>query len=146
MNGVLTWIKRVISECKTSQKNNVIRQFSGGTSTSMPLYDVSYQGKPTQILMIGKKTGYMKNIEYSTSKKFYENTLNVLNCINRGKNDHIKGTLKPLQHIYSLYTEYVYSSYALTNLLRCSFQGFTRSDSVSAVHDTSTMRKIAINI
>lgn len=130
------------SECKTSQKNTVIKQFSGGTSALMPLYDIFYQGKPIRILIIGKETGYMKNTEYGTAKKFHENTLNVLNCINWDKkNNHIKGTLKTLQYIYNLDTEYVYSSYVLTNLLRCSFQDFTRSDSVSAVHDTSTMRK-----
>lgn len=130
------------SECKESQKNsNIIKQFSGGTCALMPLYDISYNRIPLRILVIGKETAYMKNAEYGTSKDFHDNTLNVLNCINwYKKNNHIKGTLMTLQYIFNTKSEYVYSSYALTNLLRCSFQDSSRAESVSSVHDTKLMR------
>jgi len=129
-------------ECEKSQNEKTSKQFSGGTSAVMPLYDVAYNGVPIRILIIGKETGYMKNSEYGTSKNFEANNLNVLNCINwKNKNNHIKGTLYILQYIYNIKTEYVYASYVLSNLLRCSFQALDKFGNVSGTKDTQKMRE-----
>jgi len=129
-------------ECEKSQNKNTLKQFSGGTSAVMPLFDVMYNDMPIRVLVIGKETGYMKNSEYGTSKNFETNNLNALNCINwEKKNNHIKGTLYILQYIYNIKTEYVYSSYALTNMLRCSFQSLDKFCNVSGTKDTQKMRE-----
>ena len=84
----------------------------------------------------------MKNTEYGTSANFYENCLNILNCINwEKKNNHIRGTLMILQNIFGIESDYVYSSYALTNLMRCSFQDGDKYDNVSNVSSTSIMKE-----
>lgn len=130
------------NECKNSQKKcNVVKQYSGGTVGITPFYDISYDGKPIRVLIVGKENGYMKNTEYGTSTNFHENCLNILNCINwEKKNNHIKGTLMILQNIFGIESDYVYSSYALTNLMRCSFQDGDKYDNVSNVSSTSTMK------
>lgn len=90
---------------------------------------------------MGKETGYMKNEKYGTSPNFYENCNNVLNCINwKHKNNHIKGTLMILQYLFQVDTEYIYSSYALSNSLRCAFQDLAKIENLSSVSDTKIMR------
>ena len=127
--------------CEKSQLPSVKSQYLGGTAAVMPLYDVSYQNQPIRVLIVGKETGYMKNSTYGTSPNFETNNRNVLNCINwEKKNNHIKGTLYVLQNIFGIQTEYVYSSYALSNLLRCSFQNAQQFCNVSGTRDTSVMR------
>lgn len=134
-------------ECKNSQKKcNVVKQYSGGTVGITPFYDISYNGKPIRILIVGKENGYMKNTKYGTSANFKENSLNILNCINWDKkNNHIKGTLMILQNIFGIDSDYAYSSYALTNLMRCSFQEEDKIDNVSNVSSTTTMKDNCLN-
>lgn len=129
-------------ECEASQNNKCVgKQFAGGTAALSPFYDISYNDIPMRTLVIGKETGYMKNEEFGTSPNFETNCKNVLNCINwKGKNNHIKGTLMILQYIYQVDTEYIYSSYALSNSLRCAFQDLSKIENLSAVNDTKTMR------
>ena len=128
--------------CSKSQKKcNVEKQYSGGTVGITPFYDISYGGKPIRILIVGKENGYMKNTKYGTSANFKENSLNILNCINwKNKNNHIKGTLQILQNIFGVQSDYVYSSYALSNLLRCSFQNADKIENISNVNSTTTMK------
>ena len=130
------------SICEGSQKSKCVRkQYSGGTAAISPCYDLSFDGTPVRTLVIGKETGYMKNEEYGTSPNFSANCSNVLNCINwKGKNNHIKGTLMMLQYMFNVDTEYIYSSYALSNHLRCAFQNMEKFDNTSAVSDTKIMR------
>lgn len=129
-------------ECELSQKEKCVgKQYAGGTAAISPFYDISYNDIPMRVLIVGKETGYMKNEEYGTSPNFYENCNNVLNCINwKNKNNHIKGTLKILQYIFQVDSEYIYSSYALSNSLRCAFQDITRIENLSSVSDTKVMR------
>ena len=130
-------------ECEASQRRGkcVGKQYSGGTAAVSPFYDISYNDIPMRTLIIGKETGYMKNEKYGTSPNFYENCNNVLNCINwEHKNNHIKGTLMILQYLFQVDTEYIYSSYALSNSLRCAFQDETKLENLSSVSDTKTMR------
>lgn len=128
-------------ECKSSQKGNIENQYCGGTCALMPFYDLYYDGKPIRIMIIGKETGYMVNKKYGTSDDFFDNCKNVLNCINwRKKNNHMKGTLDTLKYIYGYDSEYLLSTYVLSNLMRCSFQKRERIDNVSAAHDTQIMR------
>lgn len=128
--------------CRESQKGtDIVKQYAGGTAALMPAYDVYYNNQAIRILVIGKETGYMPNTIYGTSDDFSTNNNNVLNCINwKKKNNHIKGTLYILQSIFNINTEYVYASYALTDLLRCSFQNNTLINNASNVHDTRVMR------
>ena len=130
------------AECLNSQKNcNIVKQYSGGTVGITPFYDIFYDGRPIRVLIVGKENGYMKNTEYGTSANFRENSLNILNCINwERKNNHIKGTLMILKNIYGIDSDYVYSSYALTNLMRCSFQEKDKIDNVSNVSSTTIMK------
>lgn len=133
------------NNCERSQRNDVKRQFGGGTAAVMPLYDAYYQEMPVRVLVIGKETGYMKNSEYGTSPDFQTNNQNVLNCIHwQKKNNHIKGTLYLLQNIFGVHTEYIYASYALSNLLRCSFQKAENFESLSGTRDTKTMRECCV--
>lgn len=129
-------------ECELSQREKCVgKQYAGGTAAISPFYDISYNDIPMRVLIVGKETGYMKNEEYGTSPNFYENCNNVLNCINwKNKNNHIKGTLKILQYIFQVDSEYIYSSYALSNSLRCAFQDITRIENLSSVSDTKVMR------
>lgn len=138
---------KFFEECKLSQnKCNIIKQYAGGTAAISPFYDISYDGIPMRTMIIGKETGYMKNTEFGTSPNFYKNCDNVLNCINwEKKNNHIKGTLLTLQYIFQVKTEYIYASYALSNILRCAFQDSAKSDNVSAVRDTAIMRRNCIH-
>lgn len=107
----------------------------------MPAYDVFYDNQAIRVLVVGKETGYMPNTTYGTSDDFDTNNKNVLNCINwKKKNNHIKGTLYILQAIFDLSTEYVYASYALSDLLRCAFQENALIRNTSNVHDTRMMR------
>ena len=132
--------------CFLSQKEGYIRQYSGGTAAIMPIYDLYYDDIPIRVMIVGKETGYMKNKEFGTSTDFQENISNVLNCINwEKKNNHIKGTLYLLQYLFYIKTEYIYASYTLSNLLRCAFQKSSVVDTVSAVHDTVTMRKNCVD-
>lgn len=128
--------------CKESQKEEgIVKQYAGGTAALMPAYDVYYNNQAIRVLVIGKETGYMPNTVYGTSDDFNTNNNNVLNCINwKKKNNHIKGTLYILQSIFNIDTEYVYASYALTDLIRCSFQKSALISNVSNVHDTKVMR------
>lgn len=134
-------------ECELSQKGKCVgKQYAGGTAAVSPFYDISYDGIPMRTLIVGKETGYMKNEKYGTSPNFYENCDNVLNCINwKHKNNHIKGTLMTLQYLFQVDTEYIYSSYALSNSLRCAFQDVTKIENLSSVNDTRTMRDNCIN-
>lgn len=129
-------------ECECSQKEKgVIKQYAGGTAAVSPFYDISYNGIPMRTLIVGKENGYMKNEKYGTSPNFYENCNNVLNCIGwKHKNNHIKGTLMILQYIFQVDTEYIYSSYALSNSLRCAFQKSAKIENLSSVSDTKIMR------
>jgi len=128
-------------ECEKSQNKNNKKQFSGGTAAVMPFYDIMYNNTPMRILVIGKETGYMKKCKYGIYKDFEMNNLIVLNNINwKKKNNHIKGTLHLLQYIYNIRTKYVYSSYALSNLLRCSFQTVDNFKNLSGTKDTQIMR------
>lgn len=131
------------NECAKSQnKKKVCKQYSGGTAAVSPFYDIYYDDVPMRTLVIGKETGYMRNEKYGTSPNFNVNCNNVLNCINwERKNNHIKGTLMILQYMFQVDTEYIYSSYALSNHLRCAFQLSDKQDNVSAVCDTKTMRE-----
>ncbi len=132
--------------CSNSQKKDVVKQFSGGTCGLMPFYDAKYKETEIRILVIGKETGYMKNSKFGTSSNFDENTLNLLNCINWDKkNNHIKGTLITLQNIFNVFSDYIYSGYALSNVLRCAFQLQEKADNLSAVKDTNVMRRNCIN-
>lgn len=130
-------------ECLLSQKKStVVKQFCGGTAGLMPLYDSWYEDVPIRVLVVGKENGYMANTIWGTSANFDEHSSNVLNCINwKKKNNHIKGTLLTLQRIYGIETEYVYSSYALSNVLRCAYQDKNNISNVSNVHDTMVMRE-----
>ena len=130
------------SECLSSQKGKCVgKQYAGGTAAISPFYDISYNGIPMRTLIVGKETGYMKNEKYGTSPNFYENCNNVLNCINwKHKNNHIKGTLMILQYLFQVNTEYIYSSYALSNSLRCAFQDLAKIENLSSVSDTKIMR------
>lgn len=130
-------------ECLNSQtKCNVVKQYSGGTVGVTPFYDLSYNGKPIRILIVGKENAYMKNMEYGTSPNFKENCLNILNCINwENKNNHIKGTLMILENILGVKSDYAYASYALTNLMRCSFQNEDKLENASNVNSTSIMKE-----
>lgn len=129
-------------ECEASQKNKCVgKQYAGGTAAVSPFYDISYNDIPMRTLIVGKETGYMKNERYGTSPNFDENCKNVLNCINwKHKNNHIKGTLLTLQYIFQVDTEYIYSSYALSNSLRCAFQDIAKIENLSSVSDTKNMR------
>ena len=129
-------------KCIESQKGtNIVKQYAGGTAALMPAYDVYYNNRAIRILVVGKETGYMPNTTYGTSDDFDTNNNNVLNCINwKKKNNHIKGTLYILQSIFNLNTEYVYASYALSDLLRCAFQENESINNTSNVHDTKVMR------
>ena len=131
------------NECLKSQKDcDVIKQYSGGTAGLAPFYDLYYNGKPIRILVVGKENAYMKNLKYGTSPNFKENCLNVLNCINwKNKNNHIKGTLMILQDILGINSDYAYACYALTNLMRCSFQNSEVAANVSNVNSTSKMKE-----
>lgn len=130
------------SECESSQKGKCVgKQYAGGTAAVSPFYDISYNDISMRTLIIGKETGYMKNEKYGTSPNYEENCKNVLNCINwENKNNHIKGTLMLLQYIFQVDTEYIYSSYALSNSLRCAFQDVSKIDNLSSVSDTKVMR------
>lgn len=129
------------STCEKSQNENTNKQFSGGTAAVMPFYDVMYNNIPIRVFVIGKETGYMKNMAMGIAKDFETNNLIVLNCINwEKKNNHIKGTLSILQKIYNIKTKYIYSSYALSNLLRCSFQTVEKFKNRSRTKDTQKMR------
>ena len=130
------------SECLSSQKGKYVgEQYAGGTAAISPFYDISYNGIPMRTLIVGKETEYMKNEKYGTSPNFYENCNNVLNCINwKHKNNHIKGTLMILQYLFQVNTEYIYSSYALSNSLRCAFQDLAKIENLSSVNDTKIMR------
>ena len=129
-------------ECELSQKKRCVKkQYAGGTAAVSPFYDIAYDNIPMRTLIIGKETGYMKNEKYGTSPNFYENCNNVLNCIHwEHKNNHIKGTLMTLQYLFQVDTEYIYSSYALSNALRCAFQDSAKLENLSSVNDTRTMR------
>lgn len=129
-------------KCSQSQNREHMEfQFKGGTAAVMPFYDVYYKGRPIRVLIIGKENGYMRNKKYGTSDDFFDHTINVLNCINwKEKNNHIKGTLYTLNKIFNVNSEYIYSSYALTNLLRCAYQNVNKFDNRSGVHDNITMR------
>ncbi len=133
---------RFFESCKGSQKKQQIRkQYAGGTAGLCPFYDIAYEGVSMRTVVIGKETGYMKYTEFGTSPNFAENSRNILNCVNwKRKNNHIKGTLWTLQDLFQVDTEYIYASYALLDLLRCSFQDESKLDHVSAVNDTVTMR------
>lgn len=127
---------------KITKKCNISKQYSGGTVGITPFYDLFYNDKPIRILIVGKENAYMKNMEYGTSPNFKQNCLNILNCINwEHKNNHIKGTLMILQNILGADSDYVYASYALTNLMRCSFQDENIINNVSNVNSTSVMKE-----
>jgi hypothetical protein len=127
--------------CAASQKPGTVKQYSGGTAGLMPFYDAEYKGNPIRVLIVGKESGYMCNSEYGTSENFDTTTRNLLKCINwRQKNNHIRGTLITLQRIFSVDSEYIYASYALSDALRCAFQAQDRAGNLSAVLDTSVMR------
>lgn len=132
--------------CIQSQKKaNVIKQYSGGTVALSPFYDVCYDGTKIRIMIVGKENAYMKNKKFGTSSNFEENCLNVLNCINwEHKNNHIKGTLMILQNILNIKNDYVYSSFALTNLMRCSFQNSDVINNVSNVNSTTKMKNLCL--
>lgn len=129
-------------ECELSQKGKCVeKQYAGGTAAVSPFYDITYNNIPMRTLIIGKETGYMKNERFGTSPNFCENCNNVLNCIHWDhKNNHIKGTLMILQYLFQVDTEYIYSSYALSNSLRCAFQDSAKLENLSSVSDTKTMR------
>lgn len=132
---------RYFAECSASQKDDTIKQYAGGTAGLMPFYDAEYDGVPVRVLVVGKESGYMSNSVYGTAENFTTNSNNLLKCVNwRRKNNHIKGTLITLQHVFAVHTEYIYVSYALSDALRCAFQSSDRADNLSAVLDTSVMR------
>ncbi len=137
---------KYFAECAASQKSRTIKQYAGGTAALMPFYDVEYNGKEIRVLIIGKETGYMENTRYGTFDNLDIHRRQILKCTNwRGKNNHIKGTLITLQRLFGVETEYTYASFALSNLLRCSFQKEANLNSVSSVADTKTMRQNCIN-
>ncbi|WP_312432556.1 hypothetical protein [Lacrimispora sp.] len=133
--------------CEASQRGKCVgKQYAGGTAAISPFYDISYNGIPMRTLVVGKETGYMKNEKFGTSPNFEENCSNVLNCINwKNKNNHIKGTLMILKYIFQVNTEYIYSSYALSNSLRCAFQDTSKIEKLSSVSDTKIMRDNCID-
>lgn len=134
------------SECSLSQKPGTKKQYAGGTACLMPFYDVEYNGKEVRVLVIGEETGYMANTKYGTFDNLDIHQRTILNCTNwRGKTNHIKGTLITLQRLFEVETEYIYASFALSNLLRCAFQLATNMNSVSKVTDTPIMRRNCLN-
>jgi hypothetical protein len=133
---------RYFSECSSSQGMGTKKQYAGGTACLMPFYDVAYNGKEVRVLIIGEETGYMANTKYGTFDNLDIHRRTILNCTNwRGKNNHIKGTLITLQRIFEAETEYIYASFALSNLLRCAFQAKENLNKVSNVKDTPIMRR-----
>ena len=130
------------SECLSSQKSATQKQYSGGTACLMPFYDVEYNGKEVRVLIIGEETGYMANLKYGTFDNLNIHKKIILNCTNWSrKTNHIKGTLFTLQRLFEVETEYIYASFALSNLLRCAFQTEESINSVSRVKDTPVMRR-----
>ena len=137
---------KYFSECSSSQKPGTKKQYAGGTAGLMPFYDVEYNKKEARVLIIGEETGYMANTNYGTFDNLDIHRRTILNCTNwRGKTNHIKGTLVTLQRLFEVETEYIYASFALSNLLRCAFQIEESINSVSKVKDTPVMRRNCLN-
>ena len=129
--------------CVQSQKGKTVKQFHGSTASVTPLYDAVYNNMPIRILFIGKETAYMKKLNngYGIPENFDANNKIALKWIDSKKrNSHIEGTRLILRNIYNVESDYVYSSYALSNLLRCSFQDEDKRYKASSTRDTKEMR------
>lgn len=117
-------------------------QYRGGTAGLCPFYDVRYQGREIRVLVIGKEESYDCKKPFRTSSNFDERSRNCLTTIySQSRTFHIKGTLLTLQRIFGIESEYVYASYALSNLLRCAFQRRSTAKNTSDLQDTPTMRQ-----
>ena len=131
-------------ECYASTKwhsQKLIHQYSGGTAGLMPFYDVRYQGKEIRVLIIGKEESHDPHKTYGTSPNFATRSKDCLATIySNSRTFHIQGTLQTLQKILGE-SEYVYASYALSNVLRCAFQKAIVAKNTSELQDTSTMRR-----
>ena len=129
-----------VASCEKSQPNGIQNQYKGGTAGLSPFYDVKYKGKSVRVLIVGKESGYKPNETYRTTPNFDARNKAVLEVIYGGRNNHIEGTLDALKEIFQINTNYIYASYALSNVLRCSFQVENKFTHRTAVHDTAQMR------
>ncbi len=136
--------------CEDSQRG-AKNLFKGGTLGLMPLYDVSYNGTPIRIFIIGKEDGYTPESRrygkpelhpYGIPANFSLRCKQCLQATQRTTlNPHIKGTLLTLQRIFEVQSQYLYASYALGNGLRCAFQKDPNSENHSDLPDTPIMRR-----
>jgi hypothetical protein len=128
------------SNCLASQPNGVRKQYSGGTAGLTPFYDIAYNRKPIRVLVIGKESGYKPSERYGTTPNFDARRKALLELIYGGRNNHIEGTLDTLKKIFQVDTNYIYASYALSNIFRCSFQTENKFTHRTAVRDTAQMK------
>lgn len=121
---------------------DLVHQYSGGTAGLCPFYDVRYQGREIRVLVIGKEESYDREKPFGTSSNFDVRSWNCLTTIcSQSRTSHIQGTLLTLKRIFGVESEYVYASYALSNLLRCAFQRRSTANNTSDLQDTPTMRR-----
>ena len=129
-------------ECECSTPSDCSKQYAGGTAALMPFYDANYAGQDVRILIVGKENGYSASSEFGTARNFRENSTNFYNCINwKKKNNHMKGNLVTLAHIYGFHSEYLFAAYAASNGLKCGFQKAGKLENVSGLPDTKVMRE-----
>ena len=99
--------------CHGSQKPGVVQQYAGGTAGLNPLYDVTYDGQPIRVLIIGKEASHRPHFAHGTPANFDERSRQCLETITASRRTfHIKGTLLTLQRIFEVQSDYVYASYA----------------------------------
>ncbi len=131
--------------CHGSQKPGVVQQYAGGTAGLNPLYDVTYDGQPIRVLIIGKEASHRPHFAHGTPANFDERSRQCLETITASRRTfHIKGTLLTLQRIFEVQSDYVYASYALSNALRCAFQQAAIAHNTCGTRDTATMRRNCI--
>jgi len=132
---------KFFNECSNSNKSlNLVKQYSGGVCGIMPFFDTNFLDNNIRVLIIGKETGYMQNEKYGVSKDYNDNFNKLIKCINwTKKNNHMKGTHDTLKYIFDMDSEYILANYALTNLLRCSFQEKNIANNVSNTRNSKKM-------
>lgn len=133
---------RECSHSAESRSQELVRQYRGGTAGLCPFYDVRYQGREIRVLVIGKEESYDREKPFRTSSNFDVRSQNCLTTIySQSRTFHIRGTLLTLQRIFGVESEYVYASYALSNVLRCAFQKRNIAENTTGLQDTPTMRQ-----
>lgn len=126
--------------CSGSHTSEVVHLFSGFTAGLSPFYDVSYQGTPIRVLIVGKETKHDPSQRFGTWPHFGECPWgHDLYFYGGTRTSHIKGTLLTLQRIYGVTSDYVYASYALSNALRCGFQDTGNVKDKSSLTTTKIM-------